>query len=63
MEKLRRMNKAKKQRRYPTQRVYTIREGYAGTKKLTNILADLLYSAYKKEYEIPLYTNTDHKAS
>ncbi|MCL2370089.1 MAG: hypothetical protein FWC80_02535 [Firmicutes bacterium] len=57
------MNKAKKQRRYPTQRVYTIKEGYAGTKKLTDIFIDLLYSVYKKEQEIPLYTNTDHKAS
>ena len=57
------MSKTIKQRLYPTQRVYTINESYAGTKKLTYILADLLYSAYKKEYETPLYANTDPKAS
>jgi len=58
------MSKTIKQRLYPIQRVYIIKENYVGVKRLTDILAELLYSAYKKEYEIPLeHTNTDLKAS
>ena len=53
------MESSKKQikaKPYPTDRVYIIKESYDGVKKLSDIFADLLYSAYKDKPK-----NTDKK--
>ena len=38
-----------KSKRNPQERIFTVNESYAGTKKLSDIFADLLYSAYQKQ--------------
>jgi hypothetical protein len=39
---------AKKPKRNPMVRMFIVNESYAGKKKLSDIFADLLYSAYAK---------------
>lgn len=38
-----------KRRRYPMKKVFIVTEHYAGFKNLSDILADLLYSVYKRK--------------
>ena len=46
-------NGTTKKKRYPREKVFIVNESYAGKKNLSDIFADLLYSAYcKREPEI-----------
>ena len=42
-------NGATKGKRYPREKVFIVNESYAGIKNLSDIFADLLYSAYCKQ--------------
>jgi hypothetical protein len=41
-------DKSSKQNRQPYQRVFIVKESYAGKRTLSDIFAELLYSAYRK---------------
>ena len=38
-----------KNKRFPREKVFIVNESYAGIKDLSDIFADLLYSAYQKQ--------------
>ena len=41
--------KTTKTKRYPREKVFIVNESYAGIKNLSDIFADLLYSAYQEQ--------------
>ena len=52
MTEARTIIKSTKSKRYPRERAFIVNESYAGTKNLSDIFADLLYSEYCRESEI-----------
>jgi hypothetical protein len=54
-------NKTTQSKRFPRQKVFIVTERYAGIKNLSEIFADLLYSAYQKQQ--PEVTGKELKAN